>query len=64
MLTGDDKLDRNNYPLWAYMMHHVLVFKGFWNIVQGIDVRPRSMDFGSIEDVAGPNTSEMCRHMP
>ena len=38
MLTADDKLDGNNYPLWAYMMCHVLVSKGFWNIVQGFDV--------------------------
>ena len=57
MLTADDKLDGNNYPLWAYMMRHVLVSKGFWNIVQGLDVRPVSLDSGTVEDVAGPRTS-------
>ena len=40
MLSAEDKLDGTNYPLWAYMMRHVLVAKGLWNIVQGIDVRP------------------------
>ena len=57
MLTADDKLDGNNYPMWAYMMRHVLVSKGFWNIVQGFDVRPRSMDSSTIEDVVGTSTS-------
>ena len=52
ILTVDDKLDRNNYPLWAYMMRHVLVSKGFWNIVQGFDVRPGSVDSDTIKDVA------------
>ena len=54
MLSAEDKLDGNNYPMWSYMMGHVLVAKGFWNIVQGIDVRPGSVaDSGTIEDVAG-----------
>ena len=40
--AADDKLDGDsNYPLWAYMMQHVLVSKGVWNIVQGFDVRPQ-----------------------
>ena len=43
MLTTEDMLDGTNYPLWAYMMRHVLVAKGLWNIVQGIDVRPASV---------------------
>jgi hypothetical protein len=33
MLAVEDKLDGTNYPLWAYMMRHVLVAKGLWNIV-------------------------------
>ena len=34
--AAEDKLDGDsNYPLWAYMMQHVLVSKGVWNIVQG-----------------------------
>ena len=33
MLVAEDKLDGANYPLWAYMMRHVLVAKGLWNIV-------------------------------
>ena len=38
MLSVDDKLDGDNYPLWAYMVQHVLVSKGVWNIVRGYDV--------------------------
>src|SRR5271170_3385744 len=58
MLFADDKLDGDsNYPLWAYMMQHVLVSKGVWNIVQGLDVRPGSVDAGSVEDDAGPSSS-------
>ena len=58
MFSAEDKLDGNYYPMWAYMMHHVLVAKGFWNIVQGFQVRPRSVgaDFGTVEDGAGSNT--------
>ena len=33
MLAAEDKLDGTNYPLWAYMMRHVLVAKGLWTIV-------------------------------
>ncbi|RYA57259.1 DUF4219 domain-containing protein, partial [Enterobacter cloacae complex sp. CH23B] len=50
MFAAEDRLDGDNYPMWAYMMQHVLVSKGVWNIVQGIDVRPGSEDVG---DVAG-----------
>ncbi|MCO5556570.1 hypothetical protein L7F22_010120 [Adiantum nelumboides] len=35
------------------MMQHVLVSKGIWNIVKGIDVCPGSEDVDEIEDVAG-----------
>ena len=57
MLSVEDKLDGNNYPMWAYMMRHVLVAKGFWNIVQGFDVRPGSeMDSGTVEHGAGSST--------
>ena len=58
MLSAEDKLDGDsNYPLWAYMMQHVLVSKGVWNIVRGLDVRPGSVDAGSVEDVAGSSSS-------
>ena len=40
MLATEDRLDGTNYPLWAYMMRHVLVAKGLWNIVQGIERHP------------------------
>ena len=59
MLSTEDKLDGDNYPMWSYMMGHVLVAKGFWNIVQVIELPPRSIivvDFGSVEDVAGSRT--------
>ena len=62
MLAAEDKLDGTNYPLWAYMMRHVLVAKGLWNIVQGVDVRPivannaaNAAETGDVEDVAGPS---------
>ena len=42
----------------AYMMRHVLVAKGLWNIVQGYDVRPivagtSTDDARVVEDAAG-----------
>lgn len=40
MLATADKLHGTNYPVWAYLMRHVLVAKGLWNIVQGDNVRP------------------------
>ncbi|MCO5550153.1 hypothetical protein L7F22_003635 [Adiantum nelumboides] len=56
MFAAEDRLDGDNYPMWAYMMQHVLVSKGIWNIVQGIDVRPGSVDVAEVVDVAGPST--------
>ena len=32
MLVVEDKLDGTNYPLWAYMMCHVLVAKENYHI--------------------------------
>ena len=56
-MSAEDKLDGdNNYPLWAYMMQHVLVAKGVWNIVQGLDVCPGFMDAGSVEDVTSSSS--------
>ena len=64
MLAAEDKLDGTNYPLWAYMMRHVLVAKGLWNIVAGIEFWPPSRQEpdasvedgtdGSRRDVAAP----------
>ena len=42
MLNAEDKLDGTNYPMWAYMMRHVLVAKQLWDIVIGSDERPAS----------------------
>lgn len=56
ILTADDNHE-HKYPLWTYIMRHVLVSKDFWNILQGIDIRPRSVYSRSIEDIASPNTS-------
>ncbi|MCO5606962.1 hypothetical protein L7F22_061153 [Adiantum nelumboides] len=59
MLSSKDKLDGdNNYPLWTYSMQHVLISKGVWNIVQGIDVCPGSVDAESIEDAAARTTKQ------
>ena len=59
MLAVEDKLDGTNYPLWAYMMCHVLVAKGLWNVVQGVQKRHvatyvnTNVDgIDSVEDVA------------
>lgn len=71
MLAAEDKLDGTNYPLWAYMMRHVLVAKGLWNIVQGVDVRPtvgrdaaNAAETGDIEDVAGSSAAATVRAPP
>ena len=62
MLSAEDKLDGDiNYPLWAYMMQHVLVLKGVWNIVQGFHERPVSANPGTVEDVAGSSSSVVAR---
>ena len=37
MLQAKDKLDGTNYPMWSYMMKHVLVAKQLWNIVADVD---------------------------
>ena len=67
MLATEDKLDGTNYPLWAYMMCHVLVAKGLWNIVQQYDVhlvvaRMSNDDVGAVEDVVG--SSLLARLVP
>ncbi|MCO5584644.1 hypothetical protein L7F22_038575 [Adiantum nelumboides] len=53
MFAVEDRLDGDNYTMWDYMMQHVLLSKGVWNIVKGIDVRTGFEDVGKIEDVAG-----------
>ena len=40
MFGDSDKLDGTNYPMWAYMMKHVLVAKQLWGYVCGSEVRP------------------------
>ena len=63
MLDAEDKLDGTNYPLWAYMMRHVLVAKGLWNIVQGDDVRPivvASTSRTGTSDTGNASTSDAC----
>ena len=64
MLAAEDKLDGTNYPLWTYMMRHVLVAKGLWNIVKGVDVRPvvgrdaaNAVETGDVEDAVGSSTA-------
>jgi transposase InsO family protein len=67
MLAPEDKLDGSNYPMWAYMMRHVLVAKGLWNIVQGLEKRPAnvatnvesSSDVDGVEDVEGSNAFQI-----
>ena len=62
MLAAEDKLDGTNYPLWAYMMRHVLVAKGLWNIVKGNDTRPGSTNTGTVEDAAGLILMQLQHH--
>ncbi|MCO5551012.1 hypothetical protein L7F22_004507 [Adiantum nelumboides] len=52
MFAAEDRVDGVNYPMWAYMMQHVLVSKGVYNIVKGIDVCFGSEDVGKVEDVS------------
>ena len=59
MFVVEDKLDRTKYPLWAYMMRHVLVVKRLWNVVQGVEKRPvventNADGTDSVEDVDHP----------
>ena len=58
MLVVGDKLDGTNYPLESYMICHVLVAKGLWNIIAGIDVCPRSRtkNVGIVVDEVGTST--------
>ena len=42
MLNVEDKLDGTNYPMWVYMMRHVLVANLLWDIVIGSDEHPTS----------------------
>ena len=37
MLAIEEKLYGTNYSLWVYMIHHVMVTKGLWNIMHGIE---------------------------
>ncbi|MCO5603813.1 hypothetical protein L7F22_057966 [Adiantum nelumboides] len=59
MFAAEDRLDGDNYPMWAYMMQRVLVSKGVWNIVQGIDVRPGTVDVAEVVDIAGRNEAKI-----
>ncbi|MCO5576823.1 hypothetical protein L7F22_030643 [Adiantum nelumboides] len=53
IFAAEDRLDGDNYPMWAYMMQHVLLSMGVWNIVKGIDVCLGFEDVDAAEDVAG-----------
>ena len=64
MLPAEDKLDGTNYPLWSYMMCHVLVAKVLWNIVQGTYNRRASArtiiagdEAGAVDDTAGSSST-------
>lgn len=43
MLSVEEKLDGTNYPMWAYVMGHVLVAKNLWRYVPGNEVLQLSM---------------------
>ncbi|MCO5554452.1 hypothetical protein L7F22_007982 [Adiantum nelumboides] len=47
MLSAEDKLDGTNYPMWAYMMKHVLVAKNLWLYVCGEESRPLNASIAS-----------------
>ena len=59
MLAVEDKLDGTNYPLWSYMIRHVLVAKDLSKIVAGIDVRPtsRAKNAGTVVDETETSTT-------
>ena len=62
MLQAEDKLDGTNYPMWSYMMKHVLVAKQLWNIVVDVDKQPASPTTQPI--VIDPTTSSGTVAMP
>ena len=37
MLEADDKLDGTIYPIYSYMMKHVIVAKQLWSILVDVD---------------------------
>lgn len=58
LFGANDKLDRVNYPMWSFMMKHVLVAKNLWNIVvSGNEPRPIKANTPSSSDVSNASSS-------
>ena len=59
MLAAENKLNKKNYPLWSYMMRHVLVEQELCNVVIGVEVPPPSREkfAGNVEDDLGASSS-------
>ena len=42
MLNAEDMLASTKYPMWAYMIKHVMIATQLWGIVIGFDEHPAS----------------------
>ena len=42
MLSTEDKLDGTNYLLCSYMILHILIREGVWNIITSFDVHHKT----------------------
>lgn len=58
MLLVEDKLDGTNYPLWTYLMKHVLVAKNLWLYVYGNEQRPLSAATAAFSSQAGSSDDD------
>ena len=65
LLSAENKLDgSNNYPLWSYMMKHILVANGLSKIVEGTEVRPGTCAKSQDDDSATTSTITYGRRIP
>ena len=55
MLLIEDNLDGTNYPMWTYMMKHVLVAKKLWLYVCGDEKRPPNVVTSASSSQTGGN---------
>ena len=65
LLSAENKLDgSNNYPLWSYMMKHILVANGLSKIVDGTEVRPGTRATPPDDDSATTSIVTYGRRVP
>ena len=65
LFSAENKLDgSNNYPLWSYMMKHILVANGLSKIVEGTEVRLGTRATSQDDDSATTSTIIYGRRIP